>query len=104
MTKLEIAKLLANTPGVMASKEEIIQFFHSPQFIFEEEEEGNIIEDFMVFRGILDKDILDCKDWNIDKTFLKGKTTDLPKIPKKVQQQLDKERQELQDYIKSFDE
>ena len=58
-TKKEIAKLLNQTPNVSASLGEIMQFMLSPQYNKEEEHEGNIIEDFLVFRGILDKDLID---------------------------------------------
>jgi hypothetical protein len=58
-TRVDIAKLLTQTPGVSASTSEIIQFFRSPQYNPNEQEEGNIIEDFMVFRGMLDSDLIE---------------------------------------------
>ena len=58
-TKKQIAKLLNQTPNVSASLGEITQFFRSPQYNEEEQNEGNIIEDFLVFRGLLDKDIVE---------------------------------------------
>jgi hypothetical protein len=57
--KLKIAKLLSQTPNVSASTSEIIQFFRSPQYNPDEQEESNYIEDFMVFRGILDSDLIE---------------------------------------------
>ena len=102
-TKLSIAKLLSSTPNVMASKGEIVQFFHSPQFKPDEEQEGSIIEDFLSFRGQLDKDLLDLNDFSLDKTFLSGSEYKKLPIPKKVQIQLDKDREELENYIKNFE-
>ncbi len=103
MKKLDIAKLLSSTPNVMADKGEIIQFFHSIQFKSDEENEGNIIEDFMSFRGQLDKDLLEMSDFSLDKTFLSGSAYTQLKIPKKVQVQLDKDREELEEYIRNFE-
>ncbi len=102
-TKLEIAKLLSSTPNVMAEKGEIIQFFHSLQFNPNEVEEGNIIEDYLSFSEQLDKDLLDLKDFSLDKTFLSGSAYTQLKIPKKVQVQLDKEWEVFQDQIKNLD-
>ncbi len=58
-TKVEIAKILSSTPNVSASKGELVQFFRSPQYKPDEEHDGNIIEDFMTFRGMLDADIIE---------------------------------------------
>ena len=58
-TKAEIAKLLSSTPGVSASKGELLQFFKSPQYDKDEESDGNIIENFLVFRKQLDADLLE---------------------------------------------
>ena len=58
LTKVEKSKLLSNTPNVMASLGELVQFFRSPQYD-KEDNEGNIIEDFLTFRGMLDKDIIE---------------------------------------------
>jgi len=103
MKRIEIAKLLATTPNVMASNGEIVQFFHSIQFVPDETNEGNILEDFMIFRGQLDKDLLDMNDFSLDKTFLANKEYTTLKIPKKVQIQLDKDREELEEYIRNFE-
>lgn len=59
LTKVEKSKLLSNTPNVMASLGELVQFFRSPQYNDKEDNEGNIIEDFLTFRGMLDKDIIE---------------------------------------------
>ena len=99
LTKLELAKLLATTPNVMGSKGEIIQFFHSLQFDKDEENGSNVIEDFLYWRGELDKDLIEMKDFSLSDTFLKDKEYSTTKIPKKIQQQLDKEYKELQEYI-----
>lgn len=58
-TKVKIAELLHTTPNVSASKGELVQFFRSPQYKPDEEHDGNIIEDFMTFRGMLDADIIE---------------------------------------------
>lgn len=104
MKKLEIAKLLATTPNVMATKEEIVQFFYSNQFHPGEEHEGNHIEDYLDFKGQLDKDLFFFSDWSLDKTHLSGSVTIANVIPKKVQKQLDLEAKELEDYINNFQE
>ena len=57
--KVEIAKILSSTPNVSASKEELVQFFRSPQYKPDEEHDGNVIEDFMTFRKMLDADIIE---------------------------------------------
>lgn len=103
MKRIDIARLLASTPNVMASNGEIVQFFHSLQFVPDEEDEGNIIEDYLSFSGQLDKDLLDLNDFSLDKTFLANKEYTTLKIPKKVQVQLDKDREELEEYIRNYD-
>lgn len=103
MKRIDISRLLASTPNVMASKGEIIQFFHSKQFFADETNEGSILEDFMTFRGQLDKDFLDMSDFSLDKTFLSGSAYTQLKIPKKVQDQLNKDREELEEYIRTFE-
>lgn len=103
MKRIDIARLLASTPNVMADKWEIIQFFHSLQFKPDEENEGSILEDFMVFKGQLDKDLLYMNDFSLDKTFLSGSAYTTLKIPKKVQDQLNKDMEELEEYIKNYD-
>lgn len=103
LSRKEIALELSTTPNVMASNAEMVQFFHSLHFYKDEENISNVLEDFMVWRGILDSDLLDMQDFSIAKTFLKDQPYELPKIPKKVQTQLDKEyKQRLQD-IEDFD-
>lgn len=104
MKKLDIAKLLATTPNVMASKGDIVQFFHSNQFHPEEEIEGNHINDYLEFSKQLDADLLYLSDWSLDKTHLSGSVTIANVIPKKVQKQLELEAKELEDYINNFQE
>jgi hypothetical protein len=53
MEKIKIAKLLHNQPNVNASSIELMQFFRSPQYKPNEENEGNIIEDFLEFKNFL---------------------------------------------------
>ncbi len=101
-TKKEIAKTLATTPNVMATAGELVQFFRSKQYNPEEEHEGNHVEDFLVFRGELDADIIDASDWvkfNVDRF---PNPTEL-KLPKKVIKQLDDEYQDLLKFDKEFD-
>ena len=98
-SKLEIAKLLATTPNVMANESELLQFFRSPQYHPDDENEGNHIEDFHCFRNELDNHLLEYKNWSIENTFLKGRVFEKSKIPVKVQKQLEKERIELETYI-----
>lgn len=101
ITKLDVAKLLSTTSNVFASQSELVQFFRSPQYHPEEEHIENNIDDFLTFRKQLDADLLELSTWSIEKSFLKGKTFTTSKIPIKIQKQLEREKQELEDYIKN---
>lgn len=103
-TRLQIATLLATTPGVSASKSELLQFFRSPQYNPDEETESNHLDDFMVFRGVLDCDLVDCIDFSIDKTFLKNTPYKTTPLPKKVIKQMEDYQKEIDDYLKSLEE
>lgn len=87
-TKKHIAKLLHTTPNVMATSGELVQFFRSKQYNPDEEHEGNFIEDFLSFRGDLDKDLLESKVYC--ERLINVFTSSLPpsKIPAKVLKQL----------------
>lgn len=100
-TKPEIAKFLSITSNVMASKGELLQFFRSPQFHPEDENEANHVMDFLTFRKQLDADLLD-DNWM--EKFLKGKTFVPSKIPVKVQKRLEQEQRDLEEYIKNLGE
>jgi hypothetical protein len=97
--KIEVARLLSSTSNIFASKGELLQFFRSPQYHPDEENESNHVQDFLEWRGIHD-DILSSDTMG---TFLKGKLFTPSKIPIKVQKQLEKERIELEEYIKGLD-
>ena len=103
-SKKQIAILLATTPGIMAGNSELLQFFRSPQYDPEEEHEGNYLESFMEFRGYLDADLIDVKEFTIENTFLKGQTQTYPKIPKKIQQKLNIEEENNKKIIEDWDE
>lgn len=98
LTRLHIAKLLASQPNVMASSGELLQFFRSPQYDPDEESEGNQVESFLEFRGDLDKDIIESKEWtqeylsNLDKFHEPSKSP-----PKKVLVEMEKQRKILED-------
>lgn len=97
-TKLYIAKLLASQPNITASSGELLQFFRSSQYNPDEEVEGNYIESFLEFKGNLDKDIIESKEWtqeylsNLDKFHEPSKSP-----PKKVLVEMEKQRQILED-------
>jgi hypothetical protein len=52
--KKEISLLLNQTPNISATKKEIEEFLLSKYFNKNEENEGNIIEDFITWRGEFD--------------------------------------------------
>jgi len=103
-SKLQVAKLLSTTPNVMASGGEIVQFFHSPQFNIDEENEGNIIEDYISFSKQLDADIIEFNNFSINDTFLKNTPFTTTKVPKKVQKWMDDEWEELLKYLDEYKE
>ena len=97
MTKSEIARYISKS--TTASNAEIVQFFHS-NFYKERLNEEDYLDDFIKFKTELDECLLENKNWSIDNTFLKGKTSLPPKLPKKVKMEMERKYKEDQDYIK----
>ena len=99
LTKSNIARYLSKE--TTASKPELVQFFHS-NFYEEGLDEDSYLDYFIKFKNELDLFLLESKDWSIDNTFLKGKISIPPKLPKKVRMEMEKECRENQAYIKKI--
>jgi hypothetical protein len=99
LTKLELAKFLYKE--VNASKEELIQFFHS-NFYKEELSEEQYLSAYNSFITELDEHLLNNKEFNLDKTFLKDRTFTSLKIPVKVRKQMELDYKEAQAYIEKI--
>lgn len=95
LTKPQISRLIVSK--VDTTKEILVQFFHST---FYKPHSEDHVKDFMEFKKELNEFLEEYKDWSLEKTFLKGKTTEPVKIPKKVLKQMEEEYRETQEYIK----
>jgi len=101
MNKKDIAILLNQTPNISATSGEIIQFFYSKYFDINEEHEGNIIENFIEFRGDLDKSIEESRQYYEDSIKILSKQISPSKpLPKKVIKQLEEQQKELEKLFK----
>ena len=96
LTKLELAKLLNSK--INASKNELVQFFHST-FYKERLSEEEYINDFLLFQTELNTHLEQNKNWSINNTFLKDKPFTASKIPVKVLKQMQQDYEEAQAYI-----
>jgi hypothetical protein len=94
LTKPQIARLIS--AKVDTTKEILVQFFHST---FYKPDSNDYVSDFIAFETELDEFREECKDWSLDKTFLKGKVSEPLKIPKKVLKQMMDDYLETQAYI-----
>jgi hypothetical protein len=101
MNKKNIAKLLYNQPNVSATSWEIIYFFNSTYFNKNEEHEGNIIEDFLNWRGDLDHSLEEARQYyeNNVKKLSKILSPSKP-LPKKIIKQMEEEQKELEKLLK----
>ena len=96
LTKLELAKLLNSK--INASKNELVQFFHST-FYKERLSEEEYVSDFLLFQTELNTHLEQNKNWDINDTFLKDKPFTTSKIPVKVLKQMQQDYEEAQAYI-----
>ena len=94
LTKPEISRLIVSK--VDTTKEILVQFFHST---FYKPDSNDHVSDFIAFEKELDEFREECKDWSLDKTFLKGKVAEPAKIPKKVLKQMMDEHLETKAFI-----
>lgn len=99
-SKSELSKILHKTANVTASLSECVQFFRSKYFNVEETEIGNIIEDFLEFRGDLDSDIASSGDYMKDMLEAWYDSFVPSKIPKKVIKQLEESQREFEEECK----
>lgn len=100
-TKKYIAILLHNQANVSATSGELVQFFNSKYYNTEEEDEGNIIESFIEFRGDLDMSLEEARQYyeNSMKLLSKQLTPSKP-LPKKVIKALEEQQKELDKLLK----
>jgi hypothetical protein len=96
MDKENIARYLNKKTN--ASKGELVQFFHSTFYKIGMVED-EYLSAFKVFLTDLDKELVESKDWSIEKTHLKGIEFTTLKIPKKVLKQMELDYLETQAYI-----
>ena len=96
LSKAEIARYL--NKEVNASNGDLVQFFHST-FYKDGLSEEQYLSAYNSFITELDEHLLNNKDFNLDKTFLKGRTFTSSKIPKKVLKQMELDYLEAQAYI-----
>ena len=94
LTKPQISRLIVSK--VDTTKEILVQFFHST---FYKPDSSDHVSDFIAFETELDEFREECKDWSLEKTFLKGKVAEPAKIPKKVLKQMMDEHLETKAFI-----
>jgi hypothetical protein len=99
LTKVELAKILHKE--VNASRGELVQFFHS-NFYKEGLSEEQYLSAYNSFITELDEHLLNNKDFDLDKTFLKDRTFTSLKIPVKVRKQMELDYKEAQAYIEKI--
>jgi hypothetical protein len=101
MEKKQIAKLLHSQSNISATSGELVQFFRSDFYNGEEDDEGNIIEDFLEWRGDNIQTIEEARQYyeNSMKLLSKQLTPSKP-LPKKVIKALEEQQKELDKLFK----
>lgn len=100
-TKKYISKLLHTQPNISATSGELVQFFNSKYYNPEEDEEGNIIENFIEFRGDLDMSLEEARQYYENSMkLLSQQFTPSKALPKKVVKMLEEQQKEIDKLLK----
>lgn len=96
MIKKDIAKLLHKTPNVSATLWEIVYFFHTTSVDLKTISEGDVIEEFLQWRGDLDRSLEENRQYYEDSIrYLRTKYTPSKPLPKKVIKEIEEYQKDL---------